>query len=112
MMVTVSTARLLHTAPGYEPVPPPRSPIVSKRSKARGAAKNSTQNAGRSAAMSADHHVFERRHVGEEANVLKGSGKSALGDEVGFEPVDPLLLSLGRKLSPSCSAFSTSKKSR
>ena len=36
--------------------------------------------------MAADHHVFQRRHVAEQADVLERARDARLDDPVGLEP--------------------------
>jgi hypothetical protein len=41
-----------------------------------------------SAAVAADHDIFQHGHVLEQADVLKGPGHAPFGDLVGLEAVD------------------------
>ena len=45
-------------------------------------AEHGADQSGMGAHVAADHHVLERRHVGEQADVLEGAGNARLGDLV------------------------------
>ena len=54
------------------------------RSSARaGRAEHRPEHAGRGAHVAADHHVFERRHIAEQANVLKSARDASRCNFVG-----------------------------
>ena len=55
------------------------------------------QDAGPRPAVAADHHVLQDRHVGEQADVLKGPGHSQLRDLVDLDAVDPPAFPPGRR---------------